>query len=132
MAWTWSTAVAAGVVCGILSLGEAQAAAHVAAPTRTVKAVKTTAKQPPKALPTIRVTVTNSRPATLVELQASVSGAAKMKKVLGTLRPGKQAVAVVPRGEDCQVDLHGAFDDGQTVDSTGVDVCADKTFNLTD
>ena len=55
-----------------------------------------------------------------------------MKKVLGPLKPGKEAVARVPRGKDCKVDLHGTFDDGQTMDATGVDVCADKTFNLTD
>ena len=78
------------------------------------------------------MTVINSRPASLIELQASVSGAAQMKKVLGALKPGKQAFALMPRGDNCQVDLHGAFDDGQTMDSTGVDICADKTFNLTD
>ena len=78
------------------------------------------------------MTVTNSRPASLVELRAGVSGSGKMNKVLGALRPGKEAVARLPRGEGCEVDLHGAFDDGQTLDSTGVDVCADKTVNLTD
>ena len=41
----------------------------------------------------------------------------------------KQAVARLP---DCQVDLHGSFDDGQTMEATGVDVCADKTLNLKD
>ncbi len=32
----------------------------------------------------------------------------------------------MPRGKDCQVDLHGAFDDGQTMDADGVDVCANR------
>ena len=78
------------------------------------------------------MTVANLRPASLIELRAGVSGAGKMRKVLGTLKPGKEAVARLPRGEDCQVDLHGAFDDGQTIDSTGFDICAEKTLNLTD
>jgi hypothetical protein len=134
MTWTWTTALAAGALCGVVALGDApaQAATHSVPAARFAKTAKATAKQPPKSLRTVKVIVTNSRPATLVELQASVSGSAKMKRVLGFLKPGKQAVAIMPRGEDCHVDLHGAFDDGQTMDSTGVDVCADKTFNLTD
>jgi len=102
----------------------ARAAASAKAPNK--------AKAAPKPVLTIKVTITNSRPASLVELSAAVAGSAKMKKVLGFLKPGKQAVANMPRGENCQVDLHGAFDDGQTMDSTGVDVCADKTLNLKD
>ena len=46
-----------------------------------------------------------------------------LEKVLGALKPGKQAVARLP---DCQVDLHGSFDDGQTMEATGVDVCAQR------
>jgi hypothetical protein len=132
MTWAWTTAVAVGALCSVVALGEAPAAAPSAATARMVKTAKAAAKQPPKTLRSVKVIVTNSRPATLVELQASVSGSARMKKVLGFLKPGKQAVAIMPLGEDCQVDLHGAFDDGQTMDSTGVNVCADKTFNLTD
>lgn len=135
MQGTWKMALAASASLGLLAFADtyAQAAApstHVSA--RTAKKAKTIATPAPKPIPTVRVTVTNSRPASLVELEAAVSGSAKMKKVLGFLKPGKQAVAVMPRGENCQVDLHGAFDDGQTMDSTGVDICADKTFNLSD
>ena len=39
-------------------------------------------------------------------------------------------IAVMEQGVLQQVDLHGTFDDGQTMDATGVDVCADKTLNL--
>jgi hypothetical protein len=114
-------------------MGEASAQTAAPAAHQTAKiAKKATAKQPAKPLPTVTVTVTNSRPASLVELQAAVSGSARMKKVLGSLKPGKQAVARLPRDENCQVDLHGAFDDGQTMDSSGVNVCADKTVNLTE
>ena len=135
MKGTWKMALAACASFGLVAFTDAyaQAAApsHVAAQARAKKA-KTIATPAPKPIPTVRVTVTNSRPASLVELEAAVSGSAKMKKVLGFLKPGKQAVAIMPRGENCQVDLHGAFDDGQTMDSTGVDICADKTFNLSD
>ena len=133
--WTWATALTAAALCGLVAMGGASAqtiASAAAHQTAAKTAKKATAKQPAKHLSTVTVTVTNSRPASLVELQAAVSGSTQMKKVLGFLKPGKQAVARLPRGENCQVDLHGAFDDGQTMDSSGVNVCADKTFNLTD
>ncbi len=132
--------VAAGALFGLIAAGAVlPQAAGAAAPAHAHKARKgehapaaKNAQAAPKPVSTVRVTVTNSRPASLVELRAGVSGSGKMSKVLGALKPGKEAVARLPRGEGCQVDLHGAFDDGQTLDSTGVDVCADKTVNLTD
>ena len=130
--------LAAGALFGLIAAGAAlpeaagaAAPAHKARKGENAPAAKQ-AEPAPKPVSTVRVTVTNSRPASLVELRAGVSGSGKMSKVLGALRPGKEAVARLPRGEGCQVDLHGAFDDGQTLDSTGVDVCADKTVNLTD
>ncbi len=137
MQWTWKMALAACASFGLIAFVEAHAqaaapSAFVAAQGQTAKKVKTIPKPAPKPISTVKVIVTNSRPASLVELEAAVSGSAKMKKVLGALKPGKQAVARLPRGDNCQVDLHGAFDDGQTMDSTGVDVCADNTVNLTD
>ncbi len=130
--------LAAGGLCGLIAFGAAlppaagaPASAHRARKAEHASAAKKS-ETAPKPVPTVRVTVTNSRPATLVELRAGVSGSGKMNKVLGVLRPGKEAVARLPRGEGCEVDLHGAFDDGQTLDSTGVDICVDKTVNLTD
>jgi hypothetical protein len=133
MKWN-SRMAAAGVLCGLIAASEAmpQTATAAAARAATSANALNKAKAAPKPVPTVKVTVTNSRPASLVELRAAVSGSPKMKRVLGFLKPGKQAVAIMPRGENCQVDLHGAFDDGQTMDSTGVDVCVDKTFNLAD
>jgi hypothetical protein len=88
-------------------------------------------KTPPSA-PTVTVTVTNSRKADLVQLQAAESGSANWKKVLGALKTGKQASATLPRNFYCRVDLHGTFADGQSMDASDVDVCAQKTLNLTD
>ena len=130
----WSLAL----VCGALSvlIGGATdataAAAKSAAATAPAVAAAAKAKDPAKPLPPVHVTVVNSRAAGLVELQASISGSEKMKKVLGSLKPGKKAVAYMPRGKDCQVDVHGAFDDGQTMEATGLDICADSTLNLSD
>ena len=81
---------------------------------------------------TVTVTVTNLRKADLVELQAAKSGSADWKDVLGPLKSGKQASAKLPRGSDCRFDLRGTFDDGESMDAAGINVCADKTLNLTD
>ena len=94
-------------------------------------------KPKPKANPAGAVTVTtvvvtNSRKADLVELQAAESGSADWKEVLGPLKSGKQASAKLPQASDCRFDLRGTFDDGQSMDASGVNVCADKKLNLTD
>lgn len=81
---------------------------------------------------TVTVTVTNSRKVDLVELQAAESGSATWKKVLGAVKSGKQAPARFPKSETCRMDLHGTFANGQSMDASDVDVCAQKTLNLTD
>ena len=82
--------------------------------------------------PTVTLTVTNSRKADLVQLQAAESGSPNWKKVLGAVKAGKQASAKIPHGDNCRMDLHGTFADGQSMDASDVDVCAQKTLNLTD
>ena len=92
------------------------------------------AKPKPKAKPAgaVVVTVTNSRKADLVQLEAAESGSADWKKVVGPVKSGKQASAKLPQAGDCRFDLRGTFDDGEAMDASGIDVCADKTLNLTD
>ena len=105
----------------------------IAAPRRAQNAAP--AKSKAKTLagaPTVTVLVTNSRKADLVQLQAAEAGSASWKKVLGALKAGKQASANVPTGFNCRVDLHGTFADGQSMDASDVDVCTQKTLNLTD
>jgi len=126
----WTTALAGGALCGLIAAGAAHAQTAEPAPPAPATATKAKAKKP--ASSAVSVTVVNSRAAGLVELQAAVSGSVSWKKVLGALKPGKKAVARLPRGNDCQVDLHGSFDDGQTMEASGVDVCANKTLNLKD
>jgi hypothetical protein len=90
------------------------------------------AKPKPKADPAVTVTVVNSRKADLVQLEAAASGSADWKKVVGVVKPGKQASAKLPQVSGCRFDLRGTFDDGESMDASGVNVCADKTLNLTD
>ncbi len=120
-------AALAAALCGAIA---APAPAQNAAP-----AAAAPAKPKAKTLagaPTVTVLVTNSRKADLVQLQAAEAGSASWKKVLGALKAGKQASANVPTGFNCRVDLHGTFADGQSMDASDVDVCTQKTLNLTD
>jgi len=80
---------------------------------------------------TVTVKVINWREADLVELQAAESGAANWKKVLGALKAGQWTSAQVPQGKNCHVDLRGKYADGKSADVSNVDICADKTVNLT-
>jgi hypothetical protein len=81
---------------------------------------------------TVTVMVTNSRKADLVQLQATESGLVSWKRVLGALKSGNHAPAQLPHPFNCRIDLHGTFSDGQSMDASDVDVCQQKTLNLTD
>jgi hypothetical protein len=97
-------------------------------------ALKPALKPKPKTNPavTVTVTVTNSRKADLVQLEAAESGSADWKKVVGPVKSGKQASVKLPPASDCRFDLRGTFEDGESMDASGINVCADKTLNLTD
>ena len=132
---TLAAALAGATLFGLTAVPAcAQTAAPgVASPSADAKAAP---KPKPKAnragAVTVTVTVTNSRKVDLVQLQAAESGSADWKQVLGPVKSGKQASAKLPQASDCRFDLRGTFDDGQSMDASGIDVCADKTLNLTD
>ena len=63
--------------------------------------------------------------------QAAESGSANWKKVLGALKAGQLTSAKVPQGKNCRVDLRGKYADGKSADVSNVDICADKSVNLT-
>ena len=132
------TLAAALAGAALFSLTAATAVAQTSAPRAepsSADAQATPAKTKPKTPPnatTVAVTVTNSRKADLVQLQVAEPGSANWMKVLGAVKSGKQALAKLPQVNDCHVDLHGTFADGQSMDASGIDVCADKTLNLTD
>ncbi|MGB7975240.1 MAG: hypothetical protein WCF81_13025 [Roseiarcus sp.] len=118
--WTLAVALAAPL-CGLIAT--------------PALAQNTVTKLKPKAAesaPTATVVVTNSRKADLVQLQATESGLVSWKKVLGALKSGGHVAAQLPRPFNCRVDLHGTFSDGQSMDASDVDICAQKTLNLTD
>ncbi len=122
---TIRTLAIAVALCGVIV---ALALAQNTAPTAA-------AKPKPKAstdAATVTVMVTNSRKADLVQLQAAESGSVAWKKVLGPLKAGAHATAVLPRQFNSRVDLHGTFADGQTMEASDVEVCTEKTLNLTE
>ena len=124
--------LALALAAALLGLIAAPALAQNVEPAPAAAApTKSKPKTPPGAA-TVTVMVTNSRKADLVQLQAAESGSAVWKKVLGPVKAGKQAPAKLPQGFNCRVDLHGTFADGQSMDASDVDVCAQKTLNLTD
>jgi hypothetical protein len=106
----------------------------VAAPALAQNAAPPTKLRPkaPSGEATVTVMVTNSRKADLVQLQATESGLVSWKKVLGALKSGSHAAAQLPHPFNCRVDLHGTFSDGQSMDASDVNVCEQKTLNLTD
>jgi hypothetical protein len=136
MRWTLAAALG-GVLCGLIV---APALAQNAAPAASVPTKLRPATSKPKTpepktsegAATVTILVTNARKADLVQLQATESGLVGWKKVLGALKSGSHLPATLPRSFNCRVDLHGSFSDGQSMDASDVDVCAQKTLNLTD
>jgi hypothetical protein len=130
MATRTLAAAVAAALCGLVAaaaLAQNAGPAPAAAPAKPKPKPKT-----PTGAPTVTVIVTNARKADLVELQAAESGSVSWKKVLGPLKAGKQASAELPKSFNCRVNLHGTFANGESMDASDVDVCAQKTLNLTD
>ncbi len=123
--WTLAAALG-GALCGFVAPALAQNAALAAAMSTKLKP-KTS-----ESASTVTVVVTNSRKADLVQLQATESGLVGWKRVLGALKSGNHAPAQLPHPFNCRIDLHGTFSDGQSMDASDVDVCQQKTLNLTD
>jgi len=86
-----------------------------------------------KKLPFATVTVTNGRSVELVELTVTPSaGNGDSVSVAKKLPGGKKVVAKIAHDKDCLFDIKGVFDDGQTTEAQGVNVCKDKAINLTE
>jgi hypothetical protein len=124
--------LALALAVALVGLLVAPALAQNAAPAPSAAAPAKAKPKTPVGAPTVTVMVTNSRKTDLVQLQAAESGSAVWTKVLGALKAGKQAPAILPRPFNCRVNLHGTFADGQSMDASDIDVCAQETLNLTD
>jgi glucose/arabinose dehydrogenase len=143
--WTWTMALAGAALASLIAVDVARAqTAEPAAP--AAPAASAPAAAPAEAAPKeatakkkaaaksgsrLSVPVWNSRSADLTELQVAESGSPSFKKVLGKLKAGKKTNALVPKGKDCQIDLHATFADGETTEASGVDVCTERVLNLT-
>jgi hypothetical protein len=101
------------------------AAAPVAKPQR-----KSQKKPQKKVTPSLVVVVTNSRSVALSELDATPSGETLPKTIVSNLAPGKKISVTVATVKSCVFNLHGAYADGSSTDSTSVDLCKDKNVNL--
>ena len=136
---TWTMALAAAALAGLVTVGAARAQTAAPAAPAAPAAAAPAAAAPAEAAPApkrarkktaaasgVAVMVMNSRASDLTELQATVSGSEKFKKVLGNLRAGKKTAARVPKGKDCQIDLRATFADGETTEANGVDLCTQK------
>ena len=95
----------------------APALAQNAAPRRPGRAKRQTAGQATDGANTVTVLVTNRVKADLVELQAADSGSAKVEKSARCAESRQTGLGILPRNSNCQVDLHGAFADGQSMDA---------------
>jgi hypothetical protein len=78
----------------------------------------------------VSVTVSNMRTVGLTELQAGESGSGKIAEIAGPLAAGKKKAVWLTHGKACLFDLSAVYDDGSTMDASGVDLCADKKINL--
>jgi len=129
--WTLAAALG-GALCGSIAAPALAQNAAPAAAMPTKLRPKTSEPKTSAGAATVTILVTNARKADLVQLQATESGFVGWKKVLGALKSGSHAPATLPRAFNCRVDLHGTFSDGQSMDASDVDVCVQKTLNLTD
>ena len=88
------------------------------------------AQKPMAAESTIAVTVTNSRPTGLIELDAAPAGSSAVRKIVENLGPGRRTIVRLPRGVDCAFDLRGIYQDGATATALAVDLCKEGKVNL--
>jgi hypothetical protein len=104
------------------------AAAPVA---KAQKKLQKKAKKPQKkVMSSVVVVVTNSRSVALSELDATPSGETLPKTIVSNLAPGQKISVIVATIKSCVFNLHGAYADGSSTDSTSIDLCKDKYVNL--
>ena len=121
-AGSMAVALAALAIAGLAGIAEAQ----TNAPTKE----KMKAKAKTDSGPTVAVTVTNKRKASVVELDVALAGSPAFKPILRNLGPAKQAVINLSKDENCLFDFYIKYDDGATNTVPGVNACDDGKLNL--
>jgi hypothetical protein len=91
-----------------------------------------TAKPDKKPAASVLLQVTNARGVALTELDATPTGQFIPKTILRGLGAGKKTTAKLATDKDCVFDLHGAYADGSSTESPGIDLCKDQTVKLVD
>jgi hypothetical protein len=136
-----ASVVGAALITGMAS---AQTAAPVPAPAANAPAAnappaavpaakpqkKPQKRSQKKVTPSVVVVVTNSRSVAVSELDATPSGGTLPKTIVSNLASGKSISVSVATVKSCVFNLHGAYADGSSTDSTSVDLCKDKNVNL--
>jgi hypothetical protein len=109
----------------------AHAAPVADAPRAAAPIAKGQKKSQKKVTPSlVVVVVSNSRSVALSELDATPSGGTLPKTIVSNLAPGKKISVTIATVKSCVFNLHGAYADGSSTDSTSVDLCMDKNVNL--
>jgi hypothetical protein len=129
--------IVAIIVRNVLTTGPvcAQTPAPVPAPAAdappAVAPVAKPQKKPHKKVTlSVIVVVTNSRAVALSALDATPSGGTEPKAIVSNLAAGKKISVKVATDKSCVFDLHGAYADGSSTDSTSIALCKDKNVNL--
>ncbi len=89
------------------------------------------AKPRKKVTPSVIVVVTNSRGVALTALIATSSDGTP-KALVANLLPGKRISVSVATGKSCLFALHATYANGSSADVDSMDLCKDKSVNLTD
>ena len=109
----------------------APAAPVANAPLAAAPVAKGKKKSQKKVTPSlVVVVVTNSRTVALSELDATPSGGTLPNTIVSNLAPGKKISVTIATAKSCVFNLHGAYADGSSTNSTSVDLCMDKNVNL--
>jgi hypothetical protein len=125
-----ASVIGAALITGAASAQTAAPAPAPAAGAPAAPVAKPQKKSQKKVTPSVVVVVTNSRSVALTELDATPSGGTLPKTIVSNLAPGKKLSVTVATGKSCVFNLHGAYADGGSTDSTSVDLCKDKNVNL--
>ncbi len=133
-AWAQSTSPPDPLAPGAATESDkpAKASAEKAEAETPSKSEPKKAKSHHHAAATLAVTVHNDRMVGLMQLSVVPAGDPDHKKVLDALAFGRKSVIHIKRTKECLYDIRGHFADEADTEQLGVELCKDKTINLTD
>jgi hypothetical protein len=123
-----SLAIAASVIGAAFMIEAVSAQAPDTAPAAPAAPA---AKPRKKVTSSVVVAVTNSRRIALTALIATPSGGTP-KALVANLAAGKRISVSVATAKSCVFALHATYADGSSAELDSINLCNDKTVNLTD